>query len=303
MVVLNPRSGGGKVARFDLVQRAQEMGARISLIGPGADGGTLASQAVEEGADVVAVAGGDGTVSAVAAVAAQSGRPMVVVPAGTRNHFARDLGLDIRSPAAALRALVDGERKRIDIAAVGSRVFLNNVSFGVYAEALLVPDYRQSKARAFASVIGPYMQGLEFADASVETPVGTIERPGVVLISNNPYHLSTLRYLGYRFGLDRGVLGAIVLPKPPGRSADPVSHWRAQIRGMTRTGALPPGVIAWSSEQVTLHGTGQDLAAGMDGEAVRLPLPVVCDIRAAALQVLLPRDRPGVRAEPTGPPR
>ena len=96
---MNPRSGGGKVARFRLVERAQAAGAQVRLTGPDEDAASLAAAAIAEGATILGVAGGDGTVAAVAAVAAEARRPLVVIPAGTRNHFARDLGLNIRNPA------------------------------------------------------------------------------------------------------------------------------------------------------------------------------------------------------------
>jgi diacylglycerol kinase family enzyme len=102
VVVMNSRSGGGKVARFQLVERAQAAGAQVRLTGPDQDPASLAVAAIAEGARILGVAGGDGTV---AAVAAEARRPLVVIPAGTRNHFARDLGLDLANPASALTAL------------------------------------------------------------------------------------------------------------------------------------------------------------------------------------------------------
>lgn len=107
-MVTNPRSGGGKTARYGLVQHAQDMGAQVWTTSAEQEAASLARNPVQEGAQVLGVAGGDSTVSAVAAVAADTGRPLVVVPAGPRNRFARDLGLDLRDPGRALDALVDG---------------------------------------------------------------------------------------------------------------------------------------------------------------------------------------------------
>ena len=298
-VVMNPRSGDGKVGRFNLIERAERLGAQVRVTGGDLDAAALARLAVEQGAQVLGVAGGDGTVAAVAAVAAETDRPLVVIPAGTRNHFARDLGLDARNPARALTALVDPEPVRVDLGSVGSRVFVNNVSFGVYADALLEPRYRQAKARSFAAVAPRYLDGQRWVDASIDTPVETIEDPQVVLVSNNPYHLSTLRELGRRFSLSTGQLGAIVIkrpatPPPP----DLLPRLRQDLRRHGSTGSPGTGVITWSATQVALDGSDSCLAAGIDGEAVTLQLPITCRIRPAVLRILLPRERPGVAEQP-----
>src|SRR4029453_11780626 len=98
VLVMNPRSGDAKVTRFGLVERAKDMGVQVSLTTPDHDAASLARLAVADRAEVLGVAGGDGTVSAVAAVAAAAGRPLVVVPGGAGNHFARDLGPQTPGP-------------------------------------------------------------------------------------------------------------------------------------------------------------------------------------------------------------
>jgi diacylglycerol kinase family enzyme len=298
VVVMNPRSGGGKVARFELVQRARALCAQVSMTAPTDDPGTLARRAVDAGACVLGVAGGDGTVSAVAAVAVQADLPLVVVPAGTRNHLARDLGLDIKDPASGLEALRAGEPVRVDLGVVGGRLFVNNVSFGVYADALLEPHYRETKARAMAAAARPYLEGRQWVDARVETPEGTVERPQVVLVSNNAYHIATPRYLGRRFALDGGALGAIVLKRSAGTPPEPLSRLVRELAERGTAGPSGEGVITWSSPRITLDGAAPELAAGVDGEAVGLRLPVACEILPRALRLLLPPDRPGVPPEP-----
>ncbi|MEV6948399.1 diacylglycerol kinase family protein [Streptomyces sp. NPDC051172] len=296
--MINPHSGGGKAARHGLVQRAEEMGAQVWTTSAEQDAASLARNAVVEGAQVLGVAGGDGTVSAVAEVAADTGRSLVVVPAGTRNHFARDLGLDLRDPGRALDALVDGEPAQVDLGVLGSRVFINNVSFGLYADALLEPGYREDKPRAFAAVAPDYAKGKQWVEARVDTPWGTVEFPQVVLISNNPYHLATPRWLGRRFSLSTGQLGVIVLKRRAQAPPDLLRHLRSDLRQYKRgTGSAENGAVIWSAPGITLHGEVRHLDAGVDGEAVRLPLPAVCSIRPGALRLLLPKDRPGVPPE------
>lgn len=289
VLVMNPGSGGGKVARFRLVERANAAGAQVRLTGPNEDAAMLARAAVDDGAGVLGVAGGDGTVSAVAAVATEAQLPLMVIPAGTRNHFARDLGLNIRHPAAALSALRAGRLARVDLGHVGSRVFVNNVSFGAYADALLAPGYRDAKARTFMGIAPGYLGGEQGVNATIDTPDGPVECPQVVLVSNNPYHLSTLRHLGYRAALDTGQLGVLVLKRPDGPPApDLLPRLRRDPARQDQTGQPGEGAITWTAARFTLHGAAARLPAGIDGEAVLLDLPIVCEIRPRALQVVLP---------------
>ena len=294
VVVMNPRSGGGKVARFRLVERAQAADAQVRLTGPGQDATSLARVAIAEGAGVLGVAGGDGTVSAVAEVAAEAHRPLVVIPAGTRNHFARDLGLNITNPASAVTALRTGDLALLDLGWVGSRVFVNNVSFGAYADALLAPGYREAKARTFVEIAPGYLDGQQWVNAIVDTPQGPVEFPQVVLVSNNPYHISTVRHLGRRFALDTGQLGGIVVKHPSGPPPpDLLPRLRRELQRHGSAGPPGEGVITWTAARITLHGTAAQLPAGIDGEAVLLDLPIMCEIRPRALQVLLPRPTAG----------
>ena len=148
-VIMNPRSGGGKVARFGLKEKAEALGAEVALLeGPGTvDVAALARRAVADGADLLGVAGGDGTQALVAGIAAEHDLPFLVISAGTRNHFAMDLGLDRDDPAACLDALTgDGVEQRIDLGIIGGRTFVNNASFGAYAEIVESPAYRDDKA-------------------------------------------------------------------------------------------------------------------------------------------------------------
>ena len=299
-IVLNPRSGKRTVDRYRLVSGAEKLGAQVLLTTADRSAADLARGAVEAGARRLGVAGGDGTVSAVASVAADAHLPLIVIPAGTRNHFARDLGLDITDPERALGALLDPDPVQVDLGVVQSHTFVNNISFGLYADALLEPGYREAKARSFASVTPGYLDGQRYIDARVESPSETLDCPQVVLVSNNPYHLATVRSFGQRLSLRTGMLGAIVLTR---QTDPPPPHLVAKLRrDLRRTGGanVPgSGVVVWSATEVSLHGSGSVLPAGIDGEAVELQLPITCRVRPGALTVHLPKDRPGVPAEPT----
>jgi len=142
-LIMNPKSGGGKVEKFDLKRKAEDLGAEVFLVGgpEPVDVAEVARKAVEGGADLLGVAGGDGTQALVAGVAAEHGLPFLVISAGTRNHFALDLGLDREDPSACLSALSDGVELRVDLGLINGQVFVNNASFGAYA-ALLAGVHR-----------------------------------------------------------------------------------------------------------------------------------------------------------------
>jgi len=155
----NPKSGGGKAERFSLAEEARARGIEPIELTRGADLEQLTRAAVAGGADALAMAGGDGSQAVVAMVASEFDLPYACVPAGTRNHFALDLGVDRDDVVGALDAFVDGGERRVDLAEVSGRVFVNNVSLGLYAEAVQRPGYREAKLRTILDtvpdVLGP----------------------------------------------------------------------------------------------------------------------------------------------------
>src|SRR5215469_4175215 len=160
-LIMNPRSGGGKVEKFDLKRKAEALGAEVFLFGgpEPVDVAEVARQAVASGADLLGVAGGDGTQALVAGVAAEHGLPFLVISAGTRNHFALDLGLDRENPATCLDALTDAVELRVDLGLVGDRTFVNTVSFGAYAEVVRSPEYRDDKAGTTLQMLPDLLDG------------------------------------------------------------------------------------------------------------------------------------------------
>src|SRR5204862_5920232 len=156
VLFFNPLSGGGKAERFRLADEARARGIEPVELGRGDDLETLVRTAVSSGADALAMAGGDGSQAIVAAIAAEAGLPYACVPAGTRNHFALDLGVDRDDVVGGLDAFVDGGERRVDLAEVNGRTFVNNVSLGVYAEAVQRPGYRESKMRTLVGTLGDW---------------------------------------------------------------------------------------------------------------------------------------------------
>ena len=268
VLFLNPKSGGGKAARTGVAEQARRRGIDVVVVGAGNTLATLVEEAVAQGADALGVAGGDGSLAVVAAAAVAHELPFVCVPAGTRNHFALDLGLDRRDLVGSLDAFTDGVERRIDLAEVNGRLFLNNVSLGIYGDAVQQPAYRDAKARTLlataAEVLGP---SAVLPDLGLDDDLGRTHRnPAVVLVSNNPYSFEPPHAPGTRPALDTGQLGILFLHAP-------------------RAGR-PPG-RAWTAARFSVTAPAP-LHAGVDGEAVDLTPPLEFAVRPRALRVRIP---------------
>ncbi|WP_217702624.1 diacylglycerol/lipid kinase family protein [Nocardioides guangzhouensis] len=273
VLFVNPRSGGGAAKRNGLVEGARERGIQAVVLDPGQSLATLVDQAVAAGADALGMAGGDGSLALVAAAAATHGLPFICVPAGTRNHFALDLGVDRHDVAGALDAFHHGFERRIDLAEVNGRPFLNNVSLGIYGEAVRHPEYRDAKVRTLVEtarhVLGP--SGKTPALRLVDDAGREHARLAVVLVSNNPY-ATDRPVVGSRPSLDSGLLGILILDAP----GDP-----------------PPPGRAWSAPDFEVSAPAT-VAAGIDGEAVMLDAPLLrFTVRPSVLRVRIASHHPG----------
>jgi diacylglycerol kinase family enzyme len=284
-LVMNPRSGGGKVAKFGLREKAEALGAEVAMVdGPGiVDVASLARDAVARGADLLGVAGGDGTQALVAGIAAEHDLPFLVISAGTRNHFALDLGLNRDDPATCLKGLTDGIEVRVDLGMIGDRTFVNNASFGAYAEIVQSPEYRDDKTRTTLNLLPAHLAGHRGARLAVHVADVRIDGPQAVLVSNDPYGSTDLAGLGRRARLDRGVLGMVAISVVSARQAVGLLRRRHQ-RGLQRLAAA----------EVVIDADGAEIPVGIDGEAILMPTPVRCTTLPAALRVRVPKDRPGV---------
>jgi diacylglycerol kinase family enzyme len=266
VLFINPRSGGGRAGRAGLAEAARERDIEPVVLEPGDDLGTLADDAAAEGADVLGMAGGDGSLAVVASAASAHGIPFVCVPAGTRNHFARDLGLAPDDLLGALDAFTNALEGPIDLGDVNGRPFLNNVSLGLYGAAVQRESYRAAKARtlfeAAAEALGP---SAELPEVRLVDDLGVVHTdPAVILVSNNPYALHGPARSGMRPVLDSGRLGVLVLFRPGGAPRRPGRGWTAHSLVVT---------------------AGDAVTAGVDGEAVRLDPTVQFGIRSRALRV------------------
>jgi diacylglycerol kinase family enzyme len=274
---VNPRSGGGAASRAGVAERARALGVETLVLDleKGPSLAALASAAVADGADALGMAGGDGSLAVVAAAAAAHGLPFVCIPAGTRNHFALDVGVDRRDVLGALEAFTDGVERRIDMADVNGRLFLNNVSLGIYGDAVQRQAYRDAKLRTLAEtaqqVLGPSGEApvLRFIDEAG----GEHHHAGVVLVSNNPYALDRPLAPGTRPALDSGQLGIVVIDA-------------------SDDGPLRPRGRAWAARHLEVNAPAL-VNAGVDGEAVSLNPPLRFIARAATLRVRISARHPG----------
>jgi diacylglycerol kinase family enzyme len=285
-LLVNPNSGGGKAQRVGLVEAARSRGVEVHLLTHGDDPVELAREAVAAGADAVGVAGGDGSLGLVAAVAVEADVPFVCIPVGTRNHFAMDLGLDRDDPLDALDAFAGSER-RIDVGLVGTRVFLNNVSLGAYAEVVAKPSYRAEKLATAHDVLLGALRGeramlqVEFSD-----PDGRHYREVLVLlVANNSYDLTGGGELVARTSLDDGVLQVSVLQARTGAAL-------AGLAARMAAGRASQGSdwAQWTSADLRVDAAQDEVPAGIDGESVVLRPPLEFRVLPRALRVLVPRE-------------
>jgi diacylglycerol kinase family enzyme len=290
VLIINPNSGGGKAERFNLPEEAHKRGVEPLLLERGDNLCELADRAVRQGADVIGMAGGDGSQALVASVAMQRDVAHVCVPAGTRNHFALDLGLDRDDVVGALDAFTDGVERRIDLGSLNERVFVNNASLGVYARVVQSDAYRDGKLGTWRRML-PEMLGrdAEAGDLLFDAPhERDWANASLVMVSNNPYQLRRFRGAGTRPRLDTGRLG-IFATRMRGAGAVAKLVTLGTIGQHRRLG----GVLQWSSLDFEVRATAP-VAVGLDGEALVLAPPLRFVSLPGALRVRVPRHASGV---------
>jgi len=252
LLIVNPRSGSGSPSAEELVDAARQLGVDVRVLQRGDDAAEIARAST---ADALGVAGGDGSLAAVAEVALDHDVPLVCIPFGTRNHFARDLGLDRNDPLAALYAFKGSER-RIDVGRADDRLFLNNVSLGVYARLVHRRERHRRRRIAFARVRA-WTTLLTHRHPLGITIDGEAVEARVVLVANNAYGID-FPTIGARERLDEGKLH-LYLP------------------GDER-----------SAERFVIDAAPGRLEAAVDGEPDVLQTPIEFRIEPRALRVLVP---------------
>jgi diacylglycerol kinase family enzyme len=257
-LVINPRSGDGEPTAEELLDEAQSRGIETHILGPNDDPVKIARGAPD---GPIGMAGGDGSLAAVAQVAIDRDLPFVVVPFGTRNHFARDIGLDRDDPIAALGAF-EGRELRIDVGRVNGQLFLNNVSLGLYARLVHRRERHRRRRNAFARLraLGLLLRRPGSLGVTIE---GEPAHARIVLVANNDYELD-LFSVGERERIDEGKLHLYV------------AH-----------GWLPRTWEEQSGTTFEIDSRAGRLHAALDGEPEELETPVEFAIEPGALRVLV----------------
>ena len=274
VLIYNPWSGGGKATRFNLADEARRRGIEPIELTRDTTLEAIVEGALARGADGLAMAGGTAPRRLWRPPRRRPASPTRAFRPGTRNHFALDLGVDRNDVVGALEAFVDGGERSVDLAEVNGRVFVNNVSLGVYADAVQHEGYRDAKIRTLLDTIpevaAPEGEALPLVwrDPDGETHTGGL----ALLISNNPYRLGRAMASGTRPRLDTATLGVAILGP---------------------TGGIRRGLLRmWRMPWIEVDGNGP-LPAGIDGEAAMLETPVRFQSRPAALRVRIADKHPG----------
>jgi diacylglycerol kinase family enzyme len=285
VLLCNPWSGGGKVDRFELESLAASLGVETVRLDHGLDLAGLANDAVARGADCLGMAGGDGSQALVASLAVERHLPFVCVSAGTRNHFALDLGINREDPRKSVYAFRDAVERRVDYATVNDRFFVNNVSLGIYATIVQQEGYREAKSETTQRLIPELLgQRNDPFDLQFVTPDGTeVNGAFLIMVSNNPYVLGASVDVSQRRRLDTGRLGVFAVSARTGSQAAEVVTLALAGRGWASDHAHQ-----FECESFEVRSRSGTAYAGIDGEALELQTPLRFRIHPRGLQMLVP---------------
>ena len=297
VLIINPRSGGGKAERFNLPEEARRRNIEPLLLGRDDDLYELADRAVKRGADAIGMAGGDGSQALVASVAMKHDVAHVCVPAGTRNHFAADLGLDRNDVVGALDAFTDGIERRVDLASLNERIFVNNASLGVYAQVVQSDAYRDAKLGTWKRML-PEIVGRASVASELNFDAPSPKDWGdaaLVIVSNNPYQARRFRGTGTRPRLDTGRLGVFAARlRGAGGVARLVTFGTiGRSLGSGSQHRRLSGVLQWSCLEFEVRAMAP-VAVGLDGESLVLAPPLRFVSLPGVLRIRMPRHAHGV---------
>jgi diacylglycerol kinase family enzyme len=296
-LIVNPKSGDGRAIREHIPRLAEDMGIRILLTRKGDDVEKVARRAVARGADALGISGGDGSLGAVAKVAIEHGLPMVVVPGGTRCHFARDIGLDPKRIVDALQGF-QGVERRVDVASVNGRIVMNNVAFGLYADIIDHPDYRWNKRDLTRRVLRDLLDGTKRAySLRFRYKNQNFYKAIQILVGINRYTTLDVFEMGHRERLDEGILQVTAITSLDDSLVTKLLS--AMSIGRLRKGYMPADVYQWVTQKFIVGAPSDVLVMGVDGEREEYTVPVTITLMPRALRLFVPAE--GVRGRPGNP--
>ncbi len=296
VLFMNLKSGGGKAERFHLVDECRRRGIQPVVLEPGQDWLQLVRDVAGSGVDVLGMAGGDGSQAMVGTVAVEMGLPMVVVPAGTRNHLALDLGLDRDDVVGALDGYGEAVERTMDLADVNGHVFVNNVSLGLYAAVVRSAGYRDNKVDTTLATL-PQVLGRDSEPFDLRfTGADGAEHRGahVIQISNNPYG-TTFGGRGSRPRMDTHQLGVVTLVLA--KRGDAAVFLAALASGHPERFG---GLSSWTTPTFEVTADAP-IEMGLDGETRVMESPLRFSIRPSPVRVRLPKHAIGY--SPAAQPR
>ncbi len=285
----NPVSGG-RLAPAELQQfetAAVDAGLEVVHLAAGVDIGEVTRQRLQTGRRLFVAAGGDGTINAVLQSLVHSDAALGVIPIGTYNNFARDLGIPL-DWRLALQVAVSGTSRQIDVGRVNDRFFVNNLSMGLYPEVVARReergrDYPRWKARLYALYAA--LRKYPHVTVAVETEHHQeIIRTHVLMVSNNSYDLSRLGISAPRNTLEEGRLSVYWLPHMPRvRLMKFAAHYLA---GRVKEA---PGFRSFRTLRMKVQSSRKHLHLGLDGEVFEMAPPLNVTIVPQSLLVRVPR--------------
>ena len=287
-VILNPRAGHGadEDLQREIVERFATYGQEATIMAAGAKLGIRARAAVEAGCRVLVAAGGDGTVNAVASAVVGRETPLGVLPVGTLNHFAKDLGLPLDLPDA-VRIVAQGAVRQVDVGEVNGRYFLNNSSIGVYPRIVeMRHQYESSGLSKWIAALWASLAVLRrrpFVDVRIHVgDEAVVRRTPFVFVGNNEYRMRGLGGVS-RASLTGGQLAIYVM-----KASERLSLLRLGLEVMTRGVDQVPELDLLRVTESKVETRRRRLQVALDGEVRVLASPLEYRSRPGALRILAP---------------
>ena len=289
---MNRGAGGADDPEERIVALFKARGQEARVVHPkeGEDICAVAREATEGSDDIIVAAGGDGTISAVAAAVCGTDKVLGVLPVGTLNHFAKDLGipLDLES---AVQTIADGERTEVDVGEVNGRVFINNSSLGLYPQIVSRREAQQhrldrGKWLAFFWATIQALRRFPFLDLRVEFEGQQIlRRTAFLFVGNNEYQIAGFS-LGSRACVNAGKLG-LYLTHGTGR----LGLFRLAFHALFGRVEEAEDFDVFCVSEARIETRKRRLLVALDGEVERMETPLHYRIRPGALRVVVPRKK------------